>query len=54
MEQVASKGGEVDMRPKWEGMGRRGILDMIQRLKLRRIIDMEGHEVGGIVGGIVM
>lgn len=54
MVQGGSKGDEVGMRAKWEGMGRRGILDMIQRLRLRRIVDMEGHGVGGIVGGIVM
>lgn len=54
MVQEGSKGEEVDMRAKWEGMGRRGILDMIQRLRLRRIVDMEGHGVGEIVGGIVM
>ena len=54
MEQEGSKGGEVDMRARWERMGRRDILDMIQRLRLRRIVNMEGHGVGGIIGGIVM
>lgn len=54
MEQEGSKGGEVDMQAKWKGMGRRGILDMIQKLRRRRQVGMEGHGVGGIVGGIVM
>ena len=54
MEREDLRAGGVAMQGRWGGMERRGIRELIPRLRLRRIVDTGGVGPGGIVGGIVM